>query len=603
MAIETVVGQAVESKPKRLAITIAGAVSLGSYEAGVMWEVLDAIAQHNKQAVGEEQKIFVDVVTGASAGGMTAVILANKLLYAGSDFQGPYDNPLYDIWVNQINLQDLQKPQTDENSLHSLLSSNLIERISRSVLTNRYEAGVTRELDLHGAVQLPKEKEAGLMKVGVALTNLDGVDYGVPVYGAPSGSHPSDQFIYREYADQRTRTICRSSDKLAFWEPLRRVAVACGAFPIAFRAQDVVRSAKHETDDYPPEHLWPWSKDRRVFTYSDGGILQNQPIGIAKNLVDEFDNHQDQDSRFYLFVSPHAKEAGDEDSFHEADANYFHLLRQLVKVVIGQAQFRDWITAEGVNQRVQLMDQRAAGLAKGILKGVVAVRPLQTTADAVLQLMFPAQGLVAPGSTRSEQSSEAVARIQRQYASEVLQLATNKGAGAVSAFCASMAAFEAAAGLGARDMMKIYGITAMDSELAGAGVESFLGFFDREFRDHDYDVGRKHAQEFLRNLNGAHAGVDRGDCTLGPINFNPQLYPVPDPPRPTVPNPALAGMTFARLKANYPGDYERFRSGLKSRVSAMVDESMKKNPVERFLFSGPIKLGVKALVGLVLNRL
>ena len=31
--------------PKRLAITIAGAVSLGSYEAGVLYEVLDAIHQ------------------------------------------------------------------------------------------------------------------------------------------------------------------------------------------------------------------------------------------------------------------------------------------------------------------------------------------------------------------------------------------------------------------------------------------------------------------------------------------------------------------------------------------------------------------------------
>ena len=32
---------------KRLAVTVAGAVSLGSYEAGVLYEVLDAIHQHN----------------------------------------------------------------------------------------------------------------------------------------------------------------------------------------------------------------------------------------------------------------------------------------------------------------------------------------------------------------------------------------------------------------------------------------------------------------------------------------------------------------------------------------------------------------------------
>jgi hypothetical protein len=35
--------------PKRLAITISGAVSLGSYEAGVLYEVVNAIGQHNSQ--------------------------------------------------------------------------------------------------------------------------------------------------------------------------------------------------------------------------------------------------------------------------------------------------------------------------------------------------------------------------------------------------------------------------------------------------------------------------------------------------------------------------------------------------------------------------
>ncbi len=558
----------VAGKPKRLAITIAGAVSLGSYEAGVMWEILDAISQHNAKATNREDKIFVDVVTGASAGGMTAVILANKLLYAGTTFEGPYDNPLYNTWVKKINLKDLQRPDANENPLHSLLSSNLIDKISHQVLTDWYQVGVTRPLDLHGAVQLPTDQTTGLMKVGVALTNLDGVDYGVPVYGAPTGGHPGDQFVYREYADQRTRTVLRTSDTLDFWEPLRQVAVACGAFPIAFRAQDVKRSAIHEMPDYPPEHLVRWNEDPRTFTYSDGGILQNQPIGIAKNLVDEFDNHEDQDSRFYLFVSPHAKDAGVEDPFHEADANYFGLLRQLVKVVIGQAQFRDWITAEGVNQRVRLMDQRAAGLAKGIVSGVVQVVPLQATANSVLDLMYPPEGLVAPGAKKPELRQQALSRIQRQYATEVTQLSGI--AGAVPAFCASMAAFEAAAGLGARDMMRIYGITAKDSELAGAAISSFLGFFDQQFRDHDYDVGRVHAREFLLKR-AAFVGTP-GVSPLGPINFDPTRFPLPDPGRPPIPNPNLDGLTFTRLKADYANDYQGFRSALKSRVDQMVDK-------------------------------
>jgi predicted acylesterase/phospholipase RssA len=69
--------------PKRLAITIAGAVSLGSYEAGVLYEVLDAIHQHNcVPGTPDEDRIEIDVLTGASAGAMTAAIVAQKMLYA-----------------------------------------------------------------------------------------------------------------------------------------------------------------------------------------------------------------------------------------------------------------------------------------------------------------------------------------------------------------------------------------------------------------------------------------------------------------------------------------------------------------------------------------
>jgi hypothetical protein len=53
----------------RFAITVAGAVSLGSYEAGVLYEILDALAQHNA-GIPDDQKNLVDVLTGASAGEM-----------------------------------------------------------------------------------------------------------------------------------------------------------------------------------------------------------------------------------------------------------------------------------------------------------------------------------------------------------------------------------------------------------------------------------------------------------------------------------------------------------------------------------------------------
>src|ERR1700689_3350630 len=97
---------------KFLALTIAGAVSLGSYKAGATYEILDAIRQHNEDpaTIAAGDFIRIDVLTGASAGGMTASILAQKLLFAKNAFLGPdggsspYNNPLYNTWVLGIDL-------------------------------------------------------------------------------------------------------------------------------------------------------------------------------------------------------------------------------------------------------------------------------------------------------------------------------------------------------------------------------------------------------------------------------------------------------------------------------------------------------------------
>jgi hypothetical protein len=93
----------------------------------------------------------------------------------------------------------------------------------------------------------------------------------------------------------------------------------------------------------------PWDHDPATFTYSDGGILQNQPLGMAKNLVEMIDLHMDQDRRFYLFVSPHAKDPEANDSFHAANADYLHLLERLIDVITGQSGFQDWVTARDMN--------------------------------------------------------------------------------------------------------------------------------------------------------------------------------------------------------------------------------------------------------------
>ena len=525
--------------PKKLAITVAGAVSLGSYEAGVLYELLDAIDQHDRNAAtSDDDRIVIDVLTGASAGGMTAIILAQKLLYSADEFRGPYDNPLYNTWVKRISLAGLQATQDDESALNSLFSSNLVEAISREALMQRYAAMPPPPAKAYAGV-------GDAIRVGVALTNLNGVGYGYPVT-------PDGQFDYIDYGDQLTRQVIGAScDTPDFWEPLRQAAVASGAFPIAFRPQDIQRSAKTEPDDYTNQNLEPWDRDPMQFTYSDGGILQNQPLGMAKNLVDLIDVHMHQEERFYLFVSPHAKDPDANDSFHAANADYLHLIQRLIDVVMGQSGFEDWITAQGVNHRVELLDTRAEGLKSAILDGEIDVTCLAKTAESLLKLFFPDGEHLSPGATAPETLVQAQARIAVQYEEEVSALGgVPDGA---NAFRDAVLAFETAAGLGARDVMTIYGITATQNELAGAGLQSFLGFFDQRFRDHDYDVGRTHAREVLTNLALASPNA------LGPFRYTgSEIRPI---------DSRLDGLKLSQVPL---ADLQTFKTGMRNRLNQML---------------------------------
>jgi hypothetical protein len=114
-------------------------------------------------------------------------------------------------------------------------------------------------------------------------------------------------------------------------------------------------------------------------------------------------------------------------------------------------------------------------------------------------------------SNPDETQASAWKRVHDQFLTEYNGLLQNKGKPTADSFVDTLLTLETAAQLGTRDEMTIYGITANDSELASSELFAFAGFFDRRYRDHDYDIGRRKAQDFLTNPG-----------KLGPINYAPE---------------------------------------------------------------------------------
>jgi hypothetical protein len=529
--------------PKRLAITVAGAVSLGSYEAGVLYEIFHAIGQHNADpATGETEKIVVDVLTGASAGGMTVTIATQKLLFEAGALAGPYANSFYRPWVADVSIDGLLALQAGEQPNESIFSSNLVQDIARRYITQRYQSHVDIPRVKHPAA-------ADTIQLGLALSNLNGVDYGVSLMPTTPNS-PPQQFVYTRYQDELKISLRSDSrdgdDTLETWEPLRLATVACGAFAFAFRVVDLVRHAAEYADPDVVSHISP----TELFTYTDGGTFQNEPLGLAKDLVDLIDHHQDVHSRFYLFVSPGALGSTGNRDFHEVGSDFMTTGKVLIEAIFNQSRFQDWARCEEVNRKIYLLNDRAIALQRDLMKnpgdeGYIDFQNLVSAATTLLGVLFPKD----QGPT-GESRPNAWARLQHQFQTEYNALRASKGQQAADTWIDSVLAFETAAQLGPKDEMHIYGITAEQQELASFELTAFAGFFERSYREHDYDVGRTKAQAFLSN-----PGL------LGPIRYQPETI-----------RPIDKSLNYLQLNKMDPRVRERVRDRIRDRAHAIMAE-------------------------------
>jgi hypothetical protein len=253
------------------------------------------------------------------------------------------------------------------------------------------------------------------------------VAYSYPLRVKQPGDDQS--FGYARFQDQMTGFFISDGsdgkDSIAVWTAWREAAVSCGAFPFAFRVKQLHRLQ----NEYPPYHLDPWQVPAQDFAYTDGGIFQNEPLGLAKNLVDLIDrpaqgpasSYQNADSRFYLYVAPGAKTSDANRTFTADAAQFLPTAQTIVKAVLHQARFQDWVNAEKVNDQINVFNLRAEQLYDALKSGYVDAAVLQHAADALLPGLFQTEPPPVPG-VRDETPDDARARLRQQFKNESTEL-------------------------------------------------------------------------------------------------------------------------------------------------------------------------------------
>jgi hypothetical protein len=268
---------AAEPPEFRIGLCMAGAISGGAYAAGVVDFLLEALEEWEKARKSGDanvatHRVKIAAMAGASAGGMVTAITCRALatgiepvrdplrhrsedLAADPERQtAPYRNPLFAAWVENIDIRHLltARDLADEKaSVASALDSTVLEQICRNVLhwsdAKRPAAPpyITDPLDVY-----------------FTTTNLRGVAYGIPLTGTTQG-YRHMMTVHADYSrfrltwqpsspaatpeEKDARSALRLDPALLAdkgnWHELTTAALASGAFPIGLRPHRLERKA------------------------------------------------------------------------------------------------------------------------------------------------------------------------------------------------------------------------------------------------------------------------------------------------------------------------------------------------------------------------
>lgn len=291
-----------------LGLTMAGAVSAGAYTGGVLdylLQTLDAWHAQNDRDDVPKHSISIDIISGASAGGITGAMTALSLFLENrnpvipskrDDEQYLKGNVFYNAWVNLtqedmlpelLNLSDYEK----NTKIVSLLNSEFIERLAKQTIRCVPVCATS-----------PPSYISRQMELILTLSNLDGFTYELSFSAEGSSKHVMKQ--HRDYAFFRLGSDYGADGRIPLnlqredvgLAELVQSAPATGAFPIGLAYRKFVRKKKYILDN---EDLVFYRKgvtrmagiseddpEGEYVTYNvDGGMLNNEPFDLTMKLM------------------------------------------------------------------------------------------------------------------------------------------------------------------------------------------------------------------------------------------------------------------------------------------------------------------------------
>ncbi len=382
-----------------LGICMAGAVSAGAYTAGAMDYIIETLERWEREKIKIREKLTNDkelsdrekaiplhdveikLLSGASAGGMTAAILSysfidgtflNKNKDSNDIISRNYNLPnenhlkskLYTSWVemaDEKNFSTLDKllDVSDVKSImqmNALLNNNPIDEIAEKALPKNIPEIIN--------VNFPKYVSKDL-SVFLTVTNLDGLPIEIN-FGNTSSTKNSFRMHSGMFSYSFSDKVCKHFDyptELVSQQNFRNLIVAAkstGAFPVGLANQKVRIQNK-----YMYQYKNNLSSKYKIeindigfkgtdyeFIAVDGGVINNEPLGITAKYLNCINKNELTNYLILIDPFPSIFIGGDNEKYVEPKkGNVFQVIFGLFKAVRNHSMFKQEDLLEGLNMQ------------------------------------------------------------------------------------------------------------------------------------------------------------------------------------------------------------------------------------------------------------
>jgi hypothetical protein len=295
-----------------LGLVLAGGASGGAYSAGAMDFIIEALDAYEAAKAepgwdGPTHRVRMPVMTGASAGGMTAAISALHAFHGlehvwpGRPIPPPQANRLYSSWVSDISIEALL-------ATADLSGGREAAGVKSALCSDVLDAILDRAFQLQGTPRVPAwvgRRDDLTLRVMLTVTNLRGVPYSFKLLGT-NGASRYGMLNHGDYVDFALGLPAAPSPDIldvrntgaAAWTLFKDVALATGAFPIGLvpraleREPSVYRTAERVGFERPPAGFTTIPPDDSIdqatpyrFIAVDGGAIDNEPLELARRAL------------------------------------------------------------------------------------------------------------------------------------------------------------------------------------------------------------------------------------------------------------------------------------------------------------------------------